>query len=48
MHVGNNGFSWSFTTGGIYGLDLNLYSQGLSTSSSDRRGHGFQLRCLSE
>ncbi len=46
--VGYFGFSWSSATSGIYGLDLNFYSQHLYTSYSDYRGHGFQLRCLSE
>ncbi|WP_294594883.1 hypothetical protein [uncultured Rikenella sp.] len=48
MSVGHYGFSWSSATSGIYGLDLNFYSQSLSTSYSDSRAHGFQLRCLSE
>ncbi|WP_294591342.1 hypothetical protein [uncultured Rikenella sp.] len=48
MGVGYTGFSWSSVTGGVYGLDLNFFSQHLLTSNSDSRGHGFQLRCLSE
>ncbi len=48
MGVGHHGFSWSSVTGGVYGLDLNFYSQYLSASFSDSRAYGFQLRCLSE
>ena len=48
VSVGNNGFSWSSATSGIYGLDLNFHSQPLYTSYSDSRAHGFQLRCLTE
>ncbi|WP_294598729.1 hypothetical protein [uncultured Rikenella sp.] len=46
--IGHNGYSWSFVTSGIYNLDLHFYSQYLTTSNSDNRAHGFQLRCLSE
>ncbi|WP_300829367.1 hypothetical protein [uncultured Rikenella sp.] len=46
--VGYYGFSWSSATSGIYGLDLYFGSQTLLTNNSDGRGHGFQLRCLSE
>ncbi len=48
VSVGYNGFGWSSATSGISGLDLNFHSQGLNTSNSDSRAHGFQLRCLSE
>ncbi len=48
VSVGNHGFSWSSATSGIGGLDLNFSSQHLSTSRSDYRALGFQLRCLSE
>ncbi|WP_294594324.1 hypothetical protein [uncultured Rikenella sp.] len=46
--IGRYGYSWSSTTGSLYGQDLNFNAQGLSTSYSDSRGHGLQLRCLSE
>ncbi len=48
IYIGNFGYSWSSATSGISGLDLNFNSQHLYTSYSDYRGHGFQLRCLSE
>ncbi|WP_294601048.1 hypothetical protein [uncultured Rikenella sp.] len=48
MNVGNGGFSYSSAVSGIYGLGLKFYSQYLNASSSDTRGFGFQLRCLSE
>ena len=46
--VGYYGFGWSSITNGVYGLDLNFSSQGLYTSSSGHRAHGYPLRCLSE
>ncbi len=48
VNVGNGGFSYSSAVSGIYGLGLKFYSQYLNASSSDTRGFGFQLRCLSE
>ncbi|WP_300856795.1 hypothetical protein [uncultured Rikenella sp.] len=48
MSAGYNGSSWSSTTNNSNGRDLNLYAQSLSTDNSDYRGHGLQLRCLSE
>ncbi len=47
-HVGNRGFVWSSAASSIYGLDLSFSSQYLYPSSVDYRGHGLQLRCLSE
>ena len=46
--VGYRGFSWSSTTSGNNGLELNFYSQILYASHADYRTHGFQLRYLSE
>ncbi|WP_294592151.1 hypothetical protein [uncultured Rikenella sp.] len=48
MNVGYSGFSRSSATNDIYGLYLGFDSQYLYTCRSDNRGHGFQLRCLSE
>ena len=48
VSVGNSGFSWSSATSGSGGLDLGFYSQSLSTSYSDFRANGFQVRCLLE
>ncbi|WP_304708818.1 hypothetical protein [uncultured Rikenella sp.] len=47
--TGNNGFSWSSAvTKEISGLALSFHSQLFYSSHSDFRGHGLQLRCLSE
>ncbi|WP_294594375.1 hypothetical protein [uncultured Rikenella sp.] len=46
--VDSHGFSWSAATNGIRGMDLSFDPQGLYANGSDGRGHGFQLRCLSE
>ncbi|WP_304708583.1 hypothetical protein [uncultured Rikenella sp.] len=46
--VGHDGYSWSSATGGIHGLDLTFRAQYLYYSTAHTRGHGFQLRCLSE
>ncbi|WP_294601152.1 hypothetical protein [uncultured Rikenella sp.] len=46
--VGYRGYSWSSAVNGIYGADLDFYSQYLNASDSDYRTHGRQLRCLSE
>ena len=52
VSVGNDGYSWSsasYNPGDHYrALDLYFSSQHLSTSRSDYRALGFQLRCLSE
>ncbi|WP_297832382.1 hypothetical protein [uncultured Rikenella sp.] len=48
--VGNHGYSWSCTpvTGGVTVRYLGFYMQELGPGSAHNRGHGFQLRCLSE
>ncbi|WP_294593563.1 hypothetical protein [uncultured Rikenella sp.] len=46
--VGNNGNSWSSAVSGIDGRFLWFNSQDLSPSRAHNRGHGLQLRCLSE
>ncbi|WP_297831128.1 hypothetical protein [uncultured Rikenella sp.] len=46
--VGNNGFGWSSATSGIYGLHLSFYVTWLDPKDILHRGHGLQLRCLSE
>jgi len=48
VNIGKYGFSWSAATSGVAGLDLSFSSQTLNTRTADHRGHGFQLRCLSE
>ncbi|WP_294600422.1 hypothetical protein [uncultured Rikenella sp.] len=48
MGIGYCGFSRSSATNERSGLNLHFNSQNLYTSGSDYRGHGFQLRCLSE
>ena len=47
-YVGNSGYSWSASFSGTCGVFLFFYSQDLGPSSVDHRGHGLQLRCLSE
>ncbi|WP_294592787.1 hypothetical protein [uncultured Rikenella sp.] len=46
--VGNEGSVWSASASGIGGLDLYFHITGLYLNSSNGRGYGFQLRCLSE
>ena len=46
--VGNDGISWSFVTGGVYGLDLNFNVAKLNPVNANCRAYGLQLRCLSE
>ncbi|WP_294594632.1 hypothetical protein [uncultured Rikenella sp.] len=47
--VGNNGYSWSAATRGIYGQDLLFKVTWLYPNfANDSRAYGFQLRCLSE
>ncbi|WP_300828329.1 hypothetical protein [uncultured Rikenella sp.] len=48
--IGRNGCSWSCTpvTGDVTVRYLDFYTQYLSPSRAHNRGHGFQLRCLSE
>ncbi|WP_294599797.1 hypothetical protein [uncultured Rikenella sp.] len=48
VNVGRYGYSWSSAVSGNNGVFLNFGTQHLSTSYSDYRAHGFQLRCLSE
>ena len=46
--VSNNGFSWSSAISGIGGMFLYFNAQSLNPSGAVNRGHGLQLRCLSE
>ncbi|WP_294599775.1 hypothetical protein [uncultured Rikenella sp.] len=48
MYVGNYGFSYSSSVSGSNGMYLNFYVTGLDPHSAYLRGHGLQLRCLSE
>ncbi|WP_300727912.1 hypothetical protein [uncultured Rikenella sp.] len=48
MNVGNGGYSWASTVSGSNGMNLNFGVTWLNPSSAHNRGHGFQLRCLSE
>ncbi|WP_297624723.1 hypothetical protein [uncultured Rikenella sp.] len=47
-NVGNNGYSWSSSFSGTSGVFLNFNTQNLNPSNVNNRGHGLQLRCLSE
>ncbi|WP_297625535.1 hypothetical protein [uncultured Rikenella sp.] len=46
--VGGTGYSWSSAVSGTNGVFLDFRPQYLSSSYVNSRGHGFQLRCLSE
>ncbi|WP_300851238.1 hypothetical protein [uncultured Rikenella sp.] len=46
--VGGGGYSWSSSFSGTCGVFLSFYAQSLYSSNPSNRGHGFQLRCLSE
>ena len=48
--LGNHGYSWSCTpvTDDVTVRYLDFNTQGLIPSIAHNRGHGFQLRCLSE
>ena len=46
--IGHYGYSWSSTVSGSNGEYLDFYTQDLSPSYASYRGHGLQLRCLSE
>ncbi|WP_300681838.1 hypothetical protein [uncultured Rikenella sp.] len=48
MNVGYGGFSWSSAVSGTIGVFLDFYTQNFYPSGVDGRGHGLQLRCLSE
>ncbi|WP_300646443.1 hypothetical protein [uncultured Rikenella sp.] len=48
MSVCNDGFSWSSAVSRTDGVFLLFYTQYLYPSGANRRGHGYQLRCLSE
>ncbi|WP_294601243.1 hypothetical protein [uncultured Rikenella sp.] len=48
MAGGDGGCSWSSTVSGPNGVFLYFYTQNLYPSDVNRRGHGLQLRCLSE
>ncbi len=45
---GNYGYNWSSSFSGTSGVFLNFGTQHLGPSYVDYRGHGHQLRCLSE
>ena len=49
-YIGDNGYSWSCTpvAGDVTARYLAFYTQSLYPSLAHNRGHGFQLRCLSE
>ncbi len=46
--IGYNGFCYSSSANGSGGVYLYFGVTHLNPSSSDYRGHGIQLRCLSE
>ncbi|WP_299458097.1 hypothetical protein [uncultured Rikenella sp.] len=46
--VGHSGYSWSSTVSGTLGVFLYFSTQNLYPSNVGSRGHGHQLRCLSE
>ncbi|WP_294599971.1 hypothetical protein [uncultured Rikenella sp.] len=46
--VGLHGYSWSAAVNGISGRFLWFNTQDLYPAHTHYRGHGFQLRCLSE
>ncbi|WP_299457025.1 hypothetical protein [uncultured Rikenella sp.] len=48
MDVCRNGYSWSSAISGINSVFVYFGTQGLNPSGADSRGHGLQLRCLSE
>ncbi|WP_294599037.1 hypothetical protein [uncultured Rikenella sp.] len=48
MYIGNGGYGWSLTVNSTFGMGLGFNAQPLHPSHTDYRGHGFQLRCLSE
>ncbi|WP_304708557.1 hypothetical protein [uncultured Rikenella sp.] len=45
---GGNGYSWSASISHSSGIYSGIYMQRMGTNLADERGHGFQLRCLSE
>ena len=48
VSVGHYGYSWSSTVSSTNGMNLTFGVTWLIPSTSDYRGYGFQLRCLSE
>ncbi|WP_304736238.1 hypothetical protein [uncultured Rikenella sp.] len=46
--TGSNGHSWTAQTNDTYSLHLSFSMQYLLSSYAYYRGHGLQLRCLSE
>ncbi len=50
VNAGYYGYSWSCTpmTGNVTARYLDFDTQDLAPSYAHNRGHGFQLRCLSE
>ncbi len=47
-YVGGEGFNWSSAVSGTNGVFLYFYTQNLDSSNAYYRGHGLQMRCLSE
>ncbi|WP_304708033.1 hypothetical protein [uncultured Rikenella sp.] len=47
-NVGSRGYSWSTAIGWTHGMFLYFDTMILGPSGLDSRGHGLQLRCLSE
>ncbi|WP_294600597.1 hypothetical protein [uncultured Rikenella sp.] len=48
MYVSSNGYSWSSAVSGINGRFLWFSARDIDPINTNTRGHGFQLRCLSE
>ena len=46
--VGHSGHSYSSSVNGTVGVFLDFYAHSLNPSNAHNRGHGLQLRCLSE
>ncbi|WP_300829494.1 hypothetical protein [uncultured Rikenella sp.] len=47
-YVGHHGYSWASAVNKTNSLFLSFDTRGITTSYSDYRAHGLQLRCLSE
>ncbi len=48
VYVSSNGYSWSSAVSGINGRFLWFSARDIDPINTNTRGHGFQLRCLSE
>ncbi|WP_294600945.1 hypothetical protein [uncultured Rikenella sp.] len=48
MSIGHYGFCYSSSVSGSGGVYLGFYVTSLNPSDASSRGHGLQLRCLSE